>query len=250
MKLKWDSVRDAHSDKDADKKTWCRGQNDCHNKRTCSISSGGLAGSVWLANALHFPEADSTAYASLNAPQRTSSAARFFVRSNSLGSWVDHRFLGLGLGPGGEGQILEEVLTLSSKLDEGLVEVKVSHQRPTAFSHKCTSQPAIDACTAVSIGMGLGVGRSDGGAASVAGGTAIEFVEGREGESWLYRNLGETVPRALSRMPRGRSGCSIAIGGAVCVCVCGGTTRRLAILVDGEAELSARLRGIFVGDVL
>lgn len=194
--------------------------------RTSSIG-GTLAGRAGLpAHAVHVLEADLAADAAAETLQGAYSAAGgTLVGAYSFSTRVDHGGPRLNFGAGGKGQVLEKVLALGGKFQQGPVEIKVAH-----------GGHGLAAVGGETIGRRGGGGRKhggascrlDGGATPIAFGTAIEVVEGGDGEAAVGGNFGETIGRVLAGMA-GDQGAGLS--GVLVV--------GFAILLDGGADRKA-----------
>ncbi|KAI6748386.1 hypothetical protein HG530_015666 [Fusarium avenaceum] len=162
---------------------------------TCATRTDPVAG--LLAHAVHIPKAHLAADATLNAPERTQSAAVAFLCLDPLCPRVHHWYSGLYFGARTEAQVLKKDLSLGCELDQSLVEIKVIHKHGALAKNTAGAR-----ALACAIGVGVGVASSigvakvgrvhstNGGATAVALGVAICFVKS------LYREaVGERYPR-------------------------------------------------------
>src|SRR5688572_18062140 len=86
---------------------------------TCAACADPVAG--LLAHAVHVPKAHLAADATLNAPERTQSAAVAFLRLDPFRPRVHHWCPGLYSCACTEAQVLKEDLSLGCELDQSLV---------------------------------------------------------------------------------------------------------------------------------
>lgn len=164
---------------------------------TCAACADPVAG--LLAHAVHIPKAHLAADATLNAPERTQSAAVAFLCLDSLCPRVHHWCPGLYFCARTEAQVLEKDLSLSCKLNQSLVEIKVIHEHG-ALAKNTTGARALACAIGVAVAISIGIAKvgrvhsTNSGATAVALGVAICFVKS------LYR---ETVGERYSRRAAG-----------------------------------------------
>lgn len=147
--------------------------------RTCTACADPVA--RLFAHAVHVSEAHLAADATLNAPERTQSAAVTFFCLDPLHPGVHHWCPGLNLCARTEGKIFKKDLALSCKLDQGLIKIEVAHEHGTLSQNTAGGGGLAAATVAIFIITIAEIGRvisTNSGAAAVALGVAICVVEG------------------------------------------------------------------------